>query len=117
MDAKLVPFKVKQTIPQALRYTINSFNEQFPTDDACLAHIAEDKGFLRAEIAKCEKCGEDRKHHRVTKRTAYACDHCGNHIYPLAGTIFREEHYFVAPVVLRNVFDGVHPLRNFREAD
>jgi transposase len=26
----------------------------------------------------------------VTGRTAYACDHCGNHIYPLAGTIFQK---------------------------
>ena len=32
----------------------------------------------------------ERKHYRVTGRTAYACDHCGNHIYPLAGTIFEK---------------------------
>jgi hypothetical protein len=36
-------------------------------------------------ITRCYKCGEDRKHYRVTGRTAYGCDHCGNHIYPLAG--------------------------------
>ncbi len=41
-------------------------------------------------ITHCEKCERDRKHHRVTGRTAYACDHCGNHIYPLAGTIFEK---------------------------
>src|SRR5437660_4215743 len=31
-----------------------------------------------------------RNHSWVTSRTAYACDHCGNHIYPLAGTIFEK---------------------------
>ena len=31
-----------------------------------------------------------RKHHRVSGRTAYACDYCGSHIYPLAGTIFHK---------------------------
>lgn len=32
----------------------------------------------------------DHKHHRVTGRTAYACQACGNHIYPLAGTTFEK---------------------------
>ena len=36
-------FKVKQTIPQVLRYTMDTFNKEFPDDDACLAHIAEDR--------------------------------------------------------------------------
>jgi transposase len=31
-----------------------------------------------------------RKHYRVTGRKAYACNHCGHHIYPLAGTIFSK---------------------------
>ena len=31
-----------------------------------------------------------RKHYRVKGRTAYACETCGNHIYPLAGTIFEK---------------------------
>jgi len=83
-----VDFKVKQTIPQHLRYTMTTFNEEFPDDSACLAHIAEER--FPGGIAKCDKCGVDRKHYRVRGRTAYACDHCGNHIYPLAGTIFEK---------------------------
>lgn len=83
-----VDFKVKQTIPQALRYTVTTFNQEFPSDDACLAHIAEER--FPGGVTKCEKCGVDRKHYRVRGRTAYACDHCGNHIYPLAGTIFEK---------------------------
>ena len=81
-------FKVKQTIPAELRYTVKQFNEEFPTDDACLSHIAEER--CPGGISKCEKCNVDRKHHRVSGRTAYACDYCGNHIYPLAGTIFEK---------------------------
>src|SRR5882757_8567099 len=80
--------KVKQSIPAHLRYTVNTFNEEFPNDDACLFFIAAQR--FPGGIANCEKCGVDRKHHRVTGRTAYACDHCGNHIYPLAGTIFEK---------------------------
>jgi transposase-like protein len=32
----------------------------------------------------------ERKHYRVSGRTSYACHACGNHIYPLAGTIFHK---------------------------
>ena len=79
---------VKQSIPKELRYTINDFSSEFPSDDACLSHIAEQR--FPGGVTRCEKCGVDRKHYRVTGRTAYACDHCGNHIYPLAGTIFEK---------------------------
>jgi transposase len=78
----------RQTIPKELRYTIQQFNEQFPTEDACLEDIANRR--YPGGITHCEKCGEERKHHRVSGRTAYACDRCGNHIYPLAGTIFEK---------------------------
>ena len=80
--------RVKQSIPQELRYTVNQFNQEFPNDDACLAHIANER--YPDGIAMCPKCGADRKHHRVTGRTAYACDNCGHHLYPLAGTIFEK---------------------------
>jgi transposase len=86
--AKRIPMKVKQTIPAELRYTVRQFNEEFPSDDACLERIKEDR--FPGGVARCEKCKMDRKHHRVTGRTAYACDHCGSHLYPLAGTIFEK---------------------------
>jgi transposase len=78
----------RQTIPKHLRYTINQFDKDFPTDDACLEYVKEQR--WPNGIALCAKCGVERKHYRVTGRTAYACDHCGNHIYPLAGTIFEK---------------------------
>jgi transposase len=79
---------VKQSIPQHLRYTINQFNREFPTDDACLAYIAEQR--YPGGIAHCEKCQKETKHHHINGRTAYSCDYCGTHIYPLAGTIFEK---------------------------
>ena len=78
----------RQAIPKELRYTFNDFNRDFPTDDACLEQIKEQR--FPGGIIMCEKCEQPRKHYRVKGRTAYACDHCGNHIYPLAGTIFEK---------------------------
>lgn len=80
--------KPKQHIPKDQRYTIAQFRAEFPTDDACLEYIKEQR--WPGGVAPCHKCKTERKHHRVTGRTAYACDHCGNHIYPLAGTIFQK---------------------------
>jgi transposase-like protein len=78
----------RQTIPKELRYTVMQFNEQFPTDDVCFETVAQRR--FPDGMADCAKCGTVRKHHRVTGRTAYACDRCGNHIFPLAGTIFEK---------------------------
>src|SRR6202045_1850306 len=78
----------RQTIPKQLRYTRNQFDVEFPNDDVCLETIKEQR--FPGGVAPCKKCGFDRKHYRVSGRTAYACDHCGNHISPLAGTIFEK---------------------------
>lgn len=80
--------KVKQSIPKALRYSVRDFNKEFPNDDACLDFIKERR--YPGGVTQCVKCGVERKHYRVNGRTAYACDHCGHHIYPLAGTIFEK---------------------------
>jgi transposase len=79
---------VKQHIPKELRYSVFDFNNEFPSSDACLAYIAEQR--YPNGVTRCRKCKVDRKHHRVGNRTAYACDSCGNHIYPLKGTIFEK---------------------------
>ena len=67
---------------------MQDFNREFPDDDACLMYIFEQR--WPGGIAHCEKCEKETKHHRVTGRTAFACDRCGWHIYPLAGTIFEK---------------------------
>src|SRR5216684_1614460 len=78
----------RQTIPAHLRYTRNQFDREFANDDICLETVKEQR--FPGGVTNCHKCGEDRKHYRVSGRTAYACDHCGNHIYPLVGTIFQK---------------------------
>jgi transposase len=78
----------RQTIPIQQRYTIHQFMERFPTDDVCLEYLME-KRWPRSR-ALCVPCGVERKHYRVSGRTAYCCPICGNHIFPLAGTIFHK---------------------------
>src|SRR5271165_3832430 len=78
----------RQTIPKHLRLTINDFNSRFPDDDACLEAIKEMR--FPDGYAECEKCQQQRKHHRVTGRPAFACDYCGSMISPMAGTIFEK---------------------------
>jgi len=80
--------KVPQHIPKELRYSMRDFMNEFPNDAACLEYIKEQR--FPGGITECIKCKVERKHHRVGNRTAYACDHCGHHIYPLAGTIFHK---------------------------
>src|SRR6202166_302216 len=77
----------KQTIPKHLRYTIDDFNRQFPTDDACFEHLRESR--FPDGMAFCETCKIERKHHRVKSRPVYACDECLTQISPMAGTIFE----------------------------
>ncbi len=80
--------KPKQHIPKELRYTIESFNAQFPDNDACLDWLKAER--WPSGLIHCEKCNKERKHHRVTGRPAYACDYCGSMISPMAGTIFEK---------------------------
>src|SRR6185437_3910741 len=73
---------------KAQKYTIDNFDAEFPDDDSCLEYIKNQR--FPGGVTTCDKCKVERKHYRVSGRTAYACDHCGNHIYPLAGTIFEK---------------------------
>jgi transposase-like protein len=70
-----------------IKYTVQNFEKEFPNDDACLEWIKNSrwpKGIF------CNKCGKVTKHHRVSNRTCYECDWCGNQVYPTAGTIFHK---------------------------
>lgn len=79
------------SLPKAQKYTIADFNAEFPDDDACLNHIFFARWPDGITTCYSKACGNvERRHHRVSGRTAYACDHCGKHIYPLAGTIFEK---------------------------
>src|SRR5437588_9365403 len=78
----------RQTVPRQQKYTLQDFEREFPTEDACLEYVKQSR--WPDGKALCVVCHVERKHYRVAGRTAYACRACGNHIYPLAGTIFHK---------------------------
>jgi len=69
-------------------YSSADLFHDFANDDVCLEYIKEQ--IWPGGLAPCLKCGVPRKHYRVSGRKAYACNHCGHHIYPLACTIFSK---------------------------
>lgn len=69
-------------------FSVREFFARFPNDEACLEHIMSVRCGLRHT---CRKCGvADATFHRLAKRPAYACAHCGDHVYPCAGTVFQD---------------------------
>lgn len=69
-------------------FSVRQFFARFPNDDACLEHVMSVRYGLRHT---CRKCGvADASFHRLANRKAYACAHCGDHVYPCAGTIFQD---------------------------
>ena len=93
-----------------MKYTFKEFQAEYPTDEACLDRImVEQHG--GTEIA-CPRCKEQSKFSRITKRRAYACQFCGHHIYPCAGTIFEKSrtkltHWFFAMYLMTSTRHGV----------
>jgi transposase-like protein/predicted RNA-binding Zn-ribbon protein involved in translation (DUF1610 family) len=71
------------------RYTFKEFQAEYPNDEACLAKLME-VNYGGTEI-DCPACGAVKaKFHPMHARRAYACQECGHHIYPCAGTIFHK---------------------------
>jgi transposase-like protein len=69
-----------------MKFTVRDFFKQFPHDDACLNHLMEIRYGAQFE---CPKCHKDSKFHRLSGMPAYACQYCGHHIHPMAGTPFH----------------------------
>ena len=70
-----------------MKYTFQEFTKEYPTDEACLDKIMDMKF---GSTPMCPGCGAETKFHRITKRRAYACQHCGHHVYPCVGTPFEK---------------------------
>lgn len=68
-------------------YSIRDFEQQFPSDDACLEWLMNTK---YPNGVFCQKCQKVVKHHGVKGRTAFACDRCGTHVFPMVGTILEK---------------------------
>ena len=88
------------------KYTIRDFNRDFPDDDACLEWLM---GSRWPKGVQCQKCQEITKHHRVAKRQAFACDRCGTHVYPMAGTVLER-----SSTPLRLWFYGIYLMAQTR---
>lgn len=68
-------------------FSVREFFATFPDDDVCLKRVMEVRYGLRHI---CGKCGVESTFHKLTERRAFSCAHCGDHIYPCAGTIFQD---------------------------
>lgn len=68
-------------------FSVREFFQRFPDDEACLNHIMEVRFGMKHICRKCEK---ESTFHRMGQRRAFACSHCGDHVYPTAGTVFED---------------------------
>src|SRR6266851_1100544 len=92
------------------KYTFKTFQAEFPNDAACLAKVMEIQ--YGGDVVHCQVCDKRTKFHPMGKRRAYACQDCGHHIYPCAGTIFHKSrtkltHWFFTMYMLTSTRHGV----------
>jgi transposase-like protein len=91
-------------------YTFQEFQAEYPDDAACLARIMEIQ--YGGDMAECQVCNCKRQFHAMGKRRAFACQVCGHHIYPCAGTIFHKSStklsiWFFAMYLMTSTRHGV----------
>ena len=94
-----------------MKYTLKEFQAEYPNDERCLERLME-VNYGGTEIT-CPACGvAEAKFHLMHKRKAYACQECGHHIYPCAGTIFHKSRtpltkWFFAMYLMTSTRSGV----------
>ncbi len=91
------------------KFTLSDFLNRYSTDEKCLEEI---KNIRWGEFIPCKKCEKDTPHYKVSKRLRYACQSCGTHVAPLAGTIFEKStthltSWFYAMFLMINTRAGV----------
>ncbi|MDD5704235.1 MAG: transposase, partial [Dehalococcoidales bacterium] len=62
------------------------FNDIYPDENSCLEWLIR---YRYPKGIQCRVCGAITPHSKLSKRQAYVCNRCGNHVYPKAGTIFE----------------------------
>ena len=75
------------TPSKSVAFSVRDFFARFPDDEACLNHIFAVRFGDRHE---CRKCGVESTFHKLANRRAWSCAHCGDHVYPTAGTVFED---------------------------
>ncbi|HEY3638084.1 MAG TPA: IS1595 family transposase [Rhizomicrobium sp.] len=94
-----------------MKFTFKQFQAEFPDDAACLERLMTIK-FGGTKLT-CPGCGTvDAQFHAMGTRKAYACQDCGHHIYPCAGTIFHKSstkltNWFFAMYLMTSTRHGV----------
>jgi predicted DNA-binding transcriptional regulator YafY len=68
-------------------YKVKDIHSKFVDDESCLEWLKTQR---YPNGIKCCICKRVTKHHKVSKKPCYACDNCGHHVYPAAGTIFHK---------------------------
>ncbi len=91
-------------------FTFKQFQEEFHNDAACLKRIMEIQ--YGGEATHCQICNKRTQFHPMHARRAYACQECGHHIYPCAGTIFHKSStkltvWFFAMYLMTSTRHGV----------
>lgn len=69
-----------------MRPTFRQFQAKYPNDAACLRAVMLCR--FGGTRLYCPRCAVETEFHAMTKRRAYACQECGHHLYPCAGTVF-----------------------------
>jgi transposase len=67
------------------KFTLTDFLKRYPSQDMCLDEV---KALKYGPVIRCQKCTRESNFYKIKGRPAYACQFCGYHLYPLAGTIF-----------------------------
>ena len=70
-----------------IRISLKNLAAGFADNEACLEWLKYQR---YPHGIECPVCRKITKHHKVSKSPCYACDSCGHHIYPAAGTIFSK---------------------------
>lgn len=91
-------------------YTFKQFQAEYPNDDACLEKLLMVK--FGGTKFTCPACQVEANFHLMSKRKAYACQNCGHHVYPCAGTIFHKSStqltkWFFAMYLMTSTRHGV----------
>lgn len=75
------------------RMSLMEFMRDFPDDATCLEYLWRQRFSPDGEHALCPKCEQVRvfkKYPIKNRRTSWTCTGCGQHVHPLAGTIFEK---------------------------
>ncbi len=93
-----------------MKYTFKQFQGEYPDDAACLLKIMDER--YGGTLLDCPGCGVKAKFHPMGKRRAFACQECGHHIYPCAGSIFHKSstpltNWFFAMYLMTSTRHGV----------